>query len=108
MTLTDTVAPTGGVAARLRRPSWRDPRLLIGLALLLSSVAIGARVVALADHTVPVLAARDTLPTGTPLTDDVLKVVRVRLTGSDARYLDATQAIPRGQVLIRTVGAGEI
>jgi hypothetical protein len=108
MTLTDTGIPSGGVAPRLRRPSWRDPRLLIGLVLLFSSVAIGARVVALADHTVPVFAARDTLPSGTPLTDDVLKVARVRLTGSDARYLDATRPLPRGQVLIRAVGAGEI
>ena len=108
MTLTDTAVPIGEVAARLRRPSWRDPRLLIGLVLLLTSVAVGARVVALADHTVPVYAARATLPTGTPLTADVLKVARVRLTGTEAGYLDAAQALPRGQVLVRPVGAGEI
>jgi hypothetical protein len=98
----------GPVAPRLRRPTWRDPRLLIGLVLLLSSVALGARIVALADHTEPVYAARATLPTGTPLTAEVLDVVRLRLSGTDAAYLDARRPLPIGQVLIRTVGAGEI
>ena len=109
MTLTGT-AMTHDVpmAPRLRRPSWRDPRLLIGLVLLLTSVAVGARVVALADHTVPMYAARTTLPTGTPLTAEVLKVVRLRLAGTDAGYLDARRSLPAGQVVVRTVGAGEV
>ncbi len=64
--------------------------------------------VALADHTQPVYAARTTLPTGTPLTADVLTVVRLKLTGTPAEYLDATRPIPIGQVLLRTVGAGEL
>jgi hypothetical protein len=81
---------------------------LIGLLLVFTSVAFGARVVAQADHTVPVYAARTTLPTGTPLTPEVLQVVRLRLTGTDASYLDARQSLPAGRVLLRTVGAGEI
>ncbi len=108
MTLTGTTPIGGFTASRLRRPSWRDPRLLIGLVLLLTSVALGARVVALADHTEPVYAARSTLATGTPLTPDVLTVVRLRLTGSKAAYLDARQPLPPGHVLVRPVGAGEI
>jgi hypothetical protein len=108
MTLGSTVTPTSAVAPRLTRPSWRDPRLLIGLVLLLTSVAVGARVVALADHTEPVYAARITLPTGTPLTSDVLKVARLRLTGTHAEYLDARRPLPSGRVLIRAVGPGEI
>ena len=95
-------------AARLRRPSWRDPRLLTGLILLFTSVALGARVIALADHTEPVYAARGTLPTGTSLRADVLEVVRVRLTGTTAKYLDARRPIPSGQVVVRAIGAGEI
>jgi hypothetical protein len=109
MTLSGTAPPNVGVTApRLRRPSWRDPRLLIGLILLFTSVALGARVVALADQTEPVYAARATLPTGTPLSIDVLEVVRLRLTGTSAEYLDARRKVPQGQVLIRTVGAGEL
>ncbi len=95
-------------AARLRRPSWRDPRFLIGLFLVLASVALGARVVAAADHTIPVYAARSTLPTGTPLQARLLEVVRMRITGSHAPYLDARVPLPSGQVLLRTVGSGEV
>jgi hypothetical protein len=109
MTLSGIAPPLAVTPApRLRRPSWRDPRLLIGLILLISSVAVGARVVAQADHTQPMYAARTTLPTGTELNTEVLQVVRVRLTGTSARYLDARQQIPSGQVLTRTVGAGEL
>jgi hypothetical protein len=109
MTLTDPALLTDQpTAARLRPPSWRDPRLLIGLVLLLTSVTVGARVVALADDTHPVYAARATLPTGTPLTTDVLELVRLRLTGTRARYLDAAQPLRPGQILIRTIGAGEL
>jgi hypothetical protein len=109
MTLSGIAPPNAAATApRLRRPSWRDPRLLIGLILVFTSVALGARVVALADHTEPYYAARTTLPTGTTLSADVLEVVRLRLTGTSAGYLDARRQIPQGQVLIRTVGAGEL
>jgi hypothetical protein len=96
------------MAARLRRPSWRDPRMLIGLLIVLGSVALGARIVAAADHTVPVYAARDTLAAGTTLSSDVVTVARVRLTGTRATYLDARRPLPAGEVLLRPVGPGEI
>jgi hypothetical protein len=99
---------TTGSAPRLRRPSWRDHRLLIGLLLLLTSITLGARTVALADRTEPFYAARATLSTGTPLTADSLQIVRLRITGTQARYLDAREPLPAGRVLLRTVGAGEL
>jgi hypothetical protein len=95
-------------ARRLQRPSWRDHRLLIGIVLVLASVALGARAVAAADHTEPYYAARTTLATGTALTADQLQVVRVRIAGPHAAYLDARQAVPVGQVVTRTIGAGEL
>ena len=36
-------------AARLRRPSWRDPRLLVGLLLVAVAVVVGTTAVAAAD-----------------------------------------------------------
>lgn len=95
-------------AARLRRPSWRDTRLLVGVVLVLASIAIGARVVAAADDTVPVYAARTTLPAGTTLSGDVLSVVQVRLGASAPRYFDAGAGPPSGEVLLRPVAAGEL
>ena len=95
-------------AARLRPPSWRDKRLVIGLLLVLAAVGLGARVVAQADRTVPVFAAGTTLPVGAGLTADALTVVRVRLDGAQQRYLSAEHPLPQGQVLLRAVGEGEL
>lgn len=94
--------------ARLRPPSWRDGRLLVGVLLVLSSVALGSRVVAAADDTVAVYAAASTLPSGAALTQGSLRVVRVRLGPGTAAYLPAAAGPPAGTVLLRTVGAGEI
>ena len=95
-------------AVRLRRPSWRDTRLLVGLVLVLAAVALGSRIVALADDTVPVYAARSALPPGTPLTSDDVVVARARITGTGGRYLDARQPLPADHVLLRQVGPGEL
>jgi len=98
-------APTAG---RLRRPSWRDPRLVVGIVLVLASVALGARVVAAADDTVPVWAAAGALAPGTALTKDRVTIARVRIEGdSAARYLSAVTG-PPDVVVLRTVGPGEI
>ena len=37
------LAPVTASAPRLRRPGWRDPRLIVGLVLLFGSVAAGGR-----------------------------------------------------------------
>jgi len=104
-----TVGPGPVRAARLRRPSWRDPRLAVGAVLVLASVALGVGVVTAADDTVPVYAAGRTLAPGTPLSEADLRVVRVRLDGTLDRYLPADGDGPApGAVTVRTVGAGEI
>jgi len=54
-------------AARLRKPSWRDSRLVVGLVLVLLSMAIGAKVIASADDTVPMYAAAAALVPGQPV-----------------------------------------
>ena len=95
-------------AARLRRPSWRDTRLLVGVLIVLASIAIGARVVAMADDATPVYAARLTLPAGTALSASGLAVIRVRLGSSAGRYLSGLRPPPSGLVLLRTVAAGEL
>lgn len=102
------LAPVTATAPRLRRPGWRDPRLIVGLVLLFGSVAAGARLMAEAGQLRAVYAARTTLPPGTALTADVLRVVRVRVEGSGAGYLDADSQLPAGAVLTRTVGEGEL
>lgn len=96
------------VAHRLRRPSWRDPRLLVGLLLVAASVVGGALVVQRADDTRPVWAARRALTPGEPLGADDLVVRRIRLDAAQRTYLSAEQAPADGTVLLRFVGAGEL
>lgn len=95
-------------ARRLRAPSWRDRRLVVGLVLVLSSVALGAAVVGRADDTAPVFVADHSLVPGQPLRADDLRVVRVQLGGQQGRYLGAASAPAPGSVVIRSVQAGEL
>jgi hypothetical protein len=99
--------PPSPRAARLRRPSWLDLRLVIGLLLVLVSVVLGARVVAAADRTTPVWAVRSDLAAGTTLGSGDLVVVRMRVSTGADRYLSAARS-PAGLALTRDVGAGEV
>jgi len=92
-------------ANRLRRPSWHDPRLVVGVLVVLLSVVVGARVMAGADTTVPVYAAAGTFASGHVLGESDVRVVRVRLDGGTAGYLSARRPLPQGLVLARPVGA---
>ena len=48
--MSDLPVPT---AARLKRPGWRDARLVVGVVLVLASVVLGSWVVARLDDRVP-------------------------------------------------------
>jgi hypothetical protein len=95
-------------AQRLRKPSWRDPRLAVGIGLVLVSVVLGSRVVAAADDTEPVWAAARTLTPGDPIGADDVVVVDVRLPDGASRYWSAGSEVPDDLVALRTVGAGEL
>lgn len=98
-------APT---VPRLGAPRWRDPRLVLGVLLVLVSVVVGARVVAAADSTTEVWAAATDLGPGIPLRSSDLVVRRVHLDAGQERYVAARGETPVGLVLLRTVGAGEL
>lgn len=107
---TPEARPASPAARRARRPSWRDPRLAIGIALVCLSVLVGAQVLQHADDTVPVLAARDALAAGMPVSADDLMTVRVRFaSAADADlYLSGPAQLTDGAVLLRPVGPGEL
>ncbi|WP_129337522.1 SAF domain-containing protein [Cellulomonas endophytica] len=94
-------------ALRLRRPGRRDPRLLVGLALVVVSVLLGSWAVRAAGGTVPVLVARTALVPGHVLADGDVTVAEVRLLDA-ARYLPGDRPLPEGATVVRTVGAGEL
>lgn len=95
-------------ARRLQRPGWRDLRLIVGVALVLVSVAGGARLVSSLDDTTPVYAAaRDLLP-GQQVTGEDLVPVPVRMGEQVGRYVDGSVPLEPGTFLVRQVGAGEL
>lgn len=96
---------TSPPALRLRRPGWRDPRLLAGVVLLALSVALGSWAVRTAGRTVDVLAVTGTIVPGQTL-DGQLQVRQVRVPDPDL-YLTPADDVD-GLVAVRTVGAGEL
>lgn len=102
----DLPAPT---AARLRRPGWRDPRLLAGVAMVAVAVALGAWAVRTAQATVGVYAVRDAVVPGQTLDEGDLVVVDAGLPAAALEgYLTVDQPLPDDLVATRTVGAGEL
>ena len=100
-------AEFGQLAARLHRPGWRDPRLLVGVVLVALAVALGAWTVGRADRTVAVLVADGELTPGQPLTGERIGIARVHLDDA-SRYLSPDESIPARAVVTRTVGDGEL
>lgn len=97
------------VATRLRRPGWRDPRLLAGVAMVAASVLLGSWAVRTAQATVPVYVSRAALVPGDRVVSQDLAVVDVRLgTVNLDHYLRADAPIDQDVVAVRAVGRGEL
>lgn len=90
-------------AGRIRRPSWRDPRLGIGIVLVALSVALGTWAVSAAGRTVPVWSASRTITPGESLEGLVALEVPPHMVEN---YISAEEP-PEG-VSDRVIGAGEL
>jgi hypothetical protein len=95
-------------ARRVQRPSWRDPRLGVGVLLVAGSVGLGAWAFSSAGSGVEVYAAREVLTPGDALEPDELMVVEVRVPGGEGVYLTPAEPLPADPVVTRLVGAGEL
>ena len=102
--MSDLPTPT---ASRLPRARWLDARLLAGLLMVLLSVVVGAKVFADADERVEVWSVTRDLGADTPLTDDDVAVVAVRLDEVAGGYVSADEDL-EGLVLSRPLGKGEL
>lgn len=103
--MTDLPTPT---ATRLRKPSWRDSRLIVGVLLVLVSVVGGALVVRAADERVPVYAAKRQLVPGQALGADDLVRVDAQLGDAGEHYVSASSAPPRDSYVLRELRPGEL
>lgn len=102
--MTEALPPTH--IARRRR--YVDARVLIGLVLVVSSIAAVVGIVAAADDGEDVLAAPRLLTTGERITIDDLEVRRVSLGFDGHGYLRPSDIPAEGVVVSRTVGTGEL
>jgi hypothetical protein len=93
---------------RLRRPRWKDPRLIIGIVLVLASILMGALLVSRLSATTPVLVARGPIVPGDPLESADLATVELRLGDHRDQYVGTLEAIPDGAVAAAPVQAGEL
>lgn len=93
--------------ARARRPFFGDLRFLIGLALVVVSIAGVWLLVASSRQTTPVLQATRTVLPGETLTSADLQVVEVGLASLTDTYL-APQDLDPGSIAVRTLPAGEL
>lgn len=92
---------------RLARSAWTDIRFVIGIALVLASMAGVWAVVAVSRATAPVYAAAATIVPGQAVDADDLTVIEVALGTASEMYLGADDLGP-GVVATRTVSAGEL
>ena len=100
---------TSPPASRLRQPRWLDVRLLVGVSLVLVSIVLGTRVVAAATDSDLVWQAKAELAAGTPVGEQDLRAIEVRLpSGAAGAYLAASGPKPVGWVLTRAVGEHEL
>ncbi len=97
-----------GEAPRLKKPSWKDPRLLIGLLLVLASTAGVIALLDSQDTTVQVYSAREDIAVGSALSAEDLVAVPVQLGEAADEYLAVAAGIPENAVATRLVTRGEL
>ncbi len=85
-----------------------DPRLLIGIGLVVASVAGVVAVVSTSDRTVQVLSARAPLAPGDRVGSDDLVVVEMRPGEVAHHYLSPADVPADGVVVTRFIGEGDL
>jgi len=98
----------GTTGARLKPPSWKDPRLLVGVLLVLASVVGVISLVGSADQTTEVYAARDSIAVGEKLTADNVVRAKVRLGETEQHYVTVEAGLPAGLVAVQRIGKNQL
>jgi hypothetical protein len=95
-------------AGRLKPPSWKDPRLLVGVLLVLASVVGVISLVGGADQTTEVYAAKDPIAVGEKLTTDNVVRAKVRLGDTEEHYVTVEAGLPEGLVAVQRIGKSQL
>lgn len=95
-------------ARRLRKPGWRDPRLIVGILLVVVAVAGVLTLLSLQNKTVPVYVANQDISMGEKIESSGLDVVDVRLDSVQDHYLTAREAPAEGLQANTLIRSGEL
>ena len=93
--------------SRARRPVFGDVRFVIGIVLVIASVAGVWLLVSSSRQTMPMLQTTRTIVPGDTIASDDLQVVDVGLAGLAEAYL-APQDLEPGSIATRTIPEGEL
>ncbi|MDY6051524.1 MAG: hypothetical protein SPI83_03825 [Rothia sp. (in: high G+C Gram-positive bacteria)] len=96
------------LAARFRKPGFRDPKLLAGVLIILLSVLGVVGIVRATNQTQPYYVASKDIGIGEKITTDNTTTTQVKLGDSAQFYLSADQVIAEGTVATRPLASGEL
>lgn len=102
------VPDSSTTAPRLKRPSWKDPRLLVGILLVLASIAGVIFLVGSADRTTEVYAAREGIAVGERLTPENVVPAKVRLGDTEQHYITVEAGLPQDVVAMQRIGKDQL
>lgn len=94
-------------APRLRAPGWRDPRLIVGIILVLLSVTGVVALLQSADSRQGYWAAATDIVPGTKVSAADFHVVQASLSESSEHYWSAEQQLPAEFLISSTILQGE-
>lgn len=103
-----SAAESQEAVGRLRRPGWKDPRLLAGVMIVLLSVSGVVALVSSLDRTAPVYAADRQFAVGERVTEDALRIVDVRIDEVSEHYLSAEEQLSHDLQFVTVVEEGEL
>lgn len=102
-----TSASRSTTAARVKRPTWKDPRLALGAVLVVASVIGTVYLVRELNHTTEVYVAGANITLGEELSLQNLRIENVQLGESGMQYLDANPELISNARANTFIGAGE-
>lgn len=94
--------------ARLKKPSWKDPRLLVGFLMVLASIVGVISLVGAADQTTDMYVARESIAVGEQVTPDNTSRVKVRLADLEQYYISGEAGLPEGLVAVQRIGKDQL
>jgi|SRR5690625_486362 len=95
-------------APRIRRPGWRDPRLIVGILLVAISVTGVVTLIQSTDEREGYWAASTDLVPGAKVTADDFHVVQASMSESSEQYWAAEDALPSEFLVSSTILQGEL